>query len=480
MRSDRGQARLDIAYAALLAVVAGFVYLVNLGIPAAPVWDESYYLTSAERSLAGTAQFASHPPLGPMLIAAGERALGDGTPHPAMGGGRSLRAGDLPSDFDFAAARFASGLFGVFGVLAFFALLRTLDIGRDAALAVSGLWLFDNASAVQFRAAQLDSFLLFFFVAALASAAVLLKKRSMVWCAAFGICAGLSTMVKLSGALVCVAGAAALLIELVRSPLRARDILAFAGDGAVITLAFAGTIGAVFALHVALSPNPPVAGTPAGDKDLSYLSPAYRAYLDGARPLGVEVLWLAAGDYIAAIRDDFAGMPKADPNGSTPLSWPFGGRTINFRWDSQGGETAYVQLAPNPVVWLLGLTGLICGLAAATCATDGTRRAQAMLLLITYAVFLAAHVVMGTHRVMYLYHYLPGLAVSLALLPVGFAALIPTMSRLRRHGGILLSASSLAGIATFLFFSPLTFHGSLTPEACELRNFLSHVVDCRP
>ena len=35
-------------------------------------WDENYHVTSAERYLEGVAQFEPHPPLGLMLIAAGE------------------------------------------------------------------------------------------------------------------------------------------------------------------------------------------------------------------------------------------------------------------------------------------------------------------------------------------------------------------------------------------------------------------------
>jgi len=45
-------------------------FAVGLDQPAGAIWDESYYLTSVQRYRDHTAQFASHPPLGLMLITA--------------------------------------------------------------------------------------------------------------------------------------------------------------------------------------------------------------------------------------------------------------------------------------------------------------------------------------------------------------------------------------------------------------------------
>ena len=56
----------------LVALIASVNFLVGLGEPRGAIWDESYYLTSTQRYLDGVAQFASHPPLGLMLIAAGD------------------------------------------------------------------------------------------------------------------------------------------------------------------------------------------------------------------------------------------------------------------------------------------------------------------------------------------------------------------------------------------------------------------------
>ena len=52
----------------VVAMLATVNYSVGIADPHHPVWDESYYLTSTQRYEDGIAQFASHPPLGLMLI----------------------------------------------------------------------------------------------------------------------------------------------------------------------------------------------------------------------------------------------------------------------------------------------------------------------------------------------------------------------------------------------------------------------------
>ncbi len=475
----------DWAYAALVAFVAAWIYLPRLSEPAAPVWDEAYYLTSAARYLDGTAQFASHPPLGLMLIAAGEAVLAKSRqPTEMMARSKSVAGEDLPAAFDFAAARASSAIFGVLGIVAMFVLLRRLGTGRDAALAVSGFLLFDNASVAQFRAAHLDAFLQFFSIAALAFAASGLRRRTAGADFATGLCGGLAAMVKLSGVLVFAAAAFVILRRIVLTR-GLRGLIGGVRDAAIMTAGCLVAVICVLTLHVEISRHRPIAGTPAGGKDLRYVSETYGAYLDGKRPLDSAVVIAAGSDYLRFIRDDFAGVAKVDVNGSSPASWPLGGRAINFRWDSENGETAYVQLLLNPITVMLGLAGLLGGAVALASIPAGgpaarERRSMIAMLMLTYAVFLAAHLYMASQRVMYLYHYLPALTISLALVPLAFDVLAARFSWLAKRGPRLLCLASLAAIAAFLFFSPLTLHRPLTPSGCEGRNAFGHVVTCRP
>src|SRR5262249_6038978 len=150
-------------------VLACVNFMVGLAEPHGAIWDESYYLTSTERYAEGRAQFASHPPLGLMLIAAGDITL-----HPnrnidtrALGREKHADGKIIPAGFSFQGVRLASALFAVLGAMTFFALMYAITQSTFAALVFSNLFTFENAFVTQFRAAHLDAFQVAFVVAAL-------------------------------------------------------------------------------------------------------------------------------------------------------------------------------------------------------------------------------------------------------------------------------------------------------------------------
>ena len=117
--------------------------------------------------------------------------------------------------------------------------------------------------------------------------------------------------------------------------------------------------------------------------------------------------------------------------------------------------------------------------AGAARTGDPTRRAIMGMLLLGYVAFMALHGVLGTHRVMYLYHYFIGLLIALCLVPLVMqeaAERWPTVARRRVPAMAGMTALLLAG---FLFYAPLTFHKPLTKAECERRNLFQHVVECR-
>src|SRR5882757_8465369 len=108
--------RLGVFPAAVLVVVlATMNFLVGIGQPAHAIWDERYYLTAAQRYEEGTAQFASHPPLGLILIAAGDALLhpNHGTDTRAIGWDKQVAGERLPEHYSFAGVRLMSGVFAV-------------------------------------------------------------------------------------------------------------------------------------------------------------------------------------------------------------------------------------------------------------------------------------------------------------------------------------------------------------------------------
>jgi dolichyl-phosphate-mannose-protein mannosyltransferase len=487
--------RVGFVPAALVVVlVASINFLGELGKPAAPIWDESYYLTATVRYEERMAQFASHPPLGLALIAAGDALL-----HPnrhidtrRMGWDKKIAGEQIPKGYSFAGVRLASGVFGVLGALLFFALMFVLTRSPLAALVFSNLYIFENAFVVHFRAGQLDGFQIAFVIAALLCFAVSAQRgiRSSSWLELlYGAACGLAIMVKVNAIVLGLLGVMLVVRRIGlqwRSAPRARVISRGVRDGAVMAAGCFAAIAAVLTFHVVFNRVPPVPASPAGEKDLSFMSDSYLAYLQHRRPLSVQVLLAAGENYVSFMHDDFEGVPRTDSNGSKPVDWPFDRGSINYRWDSTDDQTSYVQLTGNVFDWMLGLAALIGSAVWLVVArlrhwstAHPERRALMGMLLLQYAAFMIVHAWIGQQRVMYLYHYFIGLVLSFCLIPLLASEAAERWPALRKRRVPLLATMMVLTWACFIFYAPLTFHWPLTHAQCEWRNVLQHVVHCQ-
>lgn len=479
---DRWQVGAALVWVALLAALN---YLVGIGEPRHPVWDESYYLTSIQRYRDGTAQFASHPPLGLMLLAAGEALWQDNRnlDTTALGRDKQVSGDRLPENFSFTGERVASGAFAVAGAVAFFALMLALTRCVLAAALLANLYVFENAFIVQFRAAQLDAFLVFFVICALWCLVVRVHNRgrgSRVLDFAFGMACGLAAMVKLNAGVLALSGVMVVLWDA-----RQRLVTA-ARAGAIMLTGGVLAVIAVLSLHVALAPHPPDSTSSAGQKDGRFVSANYSDYLRGKRPFSPTVVLAAARDYGHFVSADFAGMSRSDPNSSNALQWPLHYKTINYRWDARAGQTSYVQLTGNLFGWWVALiaplaaAGLLILQKLRPCATtQPERRVLLTLLLVQYLAIMALHLWLGTQRVMYLYHYFIGLVVAFCLVPLAWQEAADRWPGLRGRLEPVMTGGTFLLLASFAFYAPLTFHRPLTQTQCEWRNLFQHVVDCR-
>ncbi|MBI1682865.1 phospholipid carrier-dependent glycosyltransferase [Caulobacter hibisci] len=470
----------------MVAVLSALVLVPRLGQPAQPIWDEAYYLTSTQRYLERTAQFASHPPLGLMLIAAGALVV-DGNrdlPTHRLAETKSVKGEDVSVGYSYWGLRAASVVFGILGAALFFRLALVLNGGRlGAAQAFANLYIFDNALAVQFRAGHLDAFQSVFLLAALLVLAVASRrvKPRIADALAFGVLIGLAAMVRLNAVVLAPIG---LLLPILAwrgpKPWRAAGarVLALVGGGLA-------AVAVVMTIHVAVAPLPPMRGEPAGARDTAFVSPTYRDFLEGKRSLSPAVVWAAGSDYRRFIAADFAGTPKADPNGSSPLGWPLSVGAINYRWDSDGRTTRYLQLVGNPAGWAIGLLGMLLA-AGLVCLRRGLdddavlRRRLMLTLLAGWTMFMTAHLLLAQQRVLYLYHYFPGLLISWALAILAFEEACARWPAVARRRMPLLAAATGAVLLGFLAYAPFTYHRPLTHAGCAVRTLLGpHVADCR-
>ncbi len=490
-----------LAGALIVALAAALTFLIDIGEPDAPFWDENYYLTAIERYHEGIAQFASHPPLGLMLLSAGDALVhpnrGIDTSH--VGWDKKIAGENLPKGYAFTGVRLASAVFAVLGAIAFYGVLCVLTESAYLAVLFSSLYVFENAFAAHFRAAHLDAFQLAFVIVALfcfvlgirraqARARAGRSQRAPGLDVALGAALGLAVTVKVNAIVLGVLGVM-LVLERVRLESArgvGRALLAGAGDGLTMTGGFALAVALVMTLHVAVSPHPPVIASPAGEKDWRFITPVYRDYLQGRRALSPAVVLDATEDYVRFMGDDFRGIPMTDPNGSQPLEWPLQRHAINYRWDSDGHRTAYMQLVGNPASWSLALLALL----AAPCllvlqrleprpGSDPVRRQLMLMLLVQYVVFMAVHMYLGLQRVMYMYHYFIGLTLAFCLVPLVLAEAAARWAGIAaRLAAVRLSLLALI-VAGYAWYFPLSYHVPMTKSECEWRNLVQHVVECR-
>lgn len=388
---------------AAIAALAGLLYFPGLGNIRAPIWDETYYLTSTARYHEGRTQLASHPPLGLLLIAAGDMASGRNraADWQQIAANPTITAEQIPAGFDYAGPRLASAAFGVIAAGLFAVAMLELTGSILAAATLAVLLLGDTAVLVQVRAGLLDSFQIAFALGAMLAAMRAIRAGKggdtghSTALFAFGACVAAATLVRANGAVLAVIAPFLIWPALrERKPIAAAHAIAAATIGALVVL------GATLAASLLLSPLPPDSSTPAGRADLAMLSPPHLAALKTGH-WDARATLATLDDITARMRSDLAATPKSDPNGSHPSAWLLARGTILYRADSSNGGAAPIGLVPNAAAWLVSLFGVISSLLPTRLRNDRLRTA----LLAAWAANMAALGYLDTQRVLYLYHY---------------------------------------------------------------------------
>ncbi len=170
---------------------------------------------------------------------------------------------------------------------------------------------------------------------------------------------------------------------------------------------------------------------------------------------------------------------KADENGSPPFFWPFGARSINFRWEQAGeGIYRYLYLQSNPVSWGLGLLGMIAAviLLSGPLLFSVKEKLKHPFLLVSFLSLYMGYMIAISRipRVMYLYHYFLPLLFSFILFGL-------VLVNLQKIGGwilnndrkiILMTVLGFLIFAAYQFFRPLSYYEPIKDEAFKKRSIL--------
>ncbi len=458
----------------LIAIFALITYAVDYWEPSFFIWDEAYHIASAEKYLNGTYFMELHPPLGKLVIAAGEVLL---RANPRNDHFLSVLANeDYAGEFSFVGYRLFPVVFAVLAALLLYELFLRLFHRCEWAILLTFLYVFDNALIVQSRIAVLESTQICFVIATLLCGLALCqsvsRKAQIHWAARLGCAFALALATKVTS-LFLLPGAGALLWCLRR---KRAGIL---GPSVVCGSAFFLVYAAVWYTHffIATSVNPEL-------KSIGFLDtrPATQELLVRHESDQIENLPIMYAEALHFFANYNLGLPVVNlcggsEMGSPPYFWPLGARTIPYHAEDEDEyyTSRYIYLQVNPMVWLCSLVGVLTSSAllfGAVCFGLWKKlphRGALLIFLMLYWGYMGA--MLAVPRVMYLYHYLIPLILGMIL----FATVLSQISRIGPFDFSLdrqtkfLRVVSILVITCFIFYSPLSYYQRLSRNEVAAR-----------
>lgn len=154
-------ARASIAlYLGFVVLTSFFTYFYRYNFPQAVFWDEPYHIASAEKYLSGVYFMEQHPPLGKLLLAAGEKIV---NANPKDDNFIKTDYGmNFDTSFSFTGHRLFPSLLAWMTAPLLFLIFLFFTKNPALSALLSFVYIFDNAEIVHNRGAMVDSPLTFF------------------------------------------------------------------------------------------------------------------------------------------------------------------------------------------------------------------------------------------------------------------------------------------------------------------------------
>lgn len=466
-----------LLYALFVLVVSFFTYFYNFGYPADPFWDEPYHIASAQKYLSDVFFMEQHPPLGKLLIAAGEGIL-DMNENDSQFIQTDYATGIQP-EFSFVGYRLFPTLLGWLTAVVLFFIFFLFTRHSALSALLSFLYIFDNAQIVHSRGAMVDSPLTFFgFLTVLLVLLALRSDKKKTWSfVGLSLLAGASfgavMTTKLVGLIFVLTflWAAWMLRRTERMPVFILSSL----------IGFIVVFIGVWHLHFSLGTKVEPSLSNGGYYQSSEQARQYIAAGEAGSLAAFPVLLRDAIKYVPFYSK---GVPKLDlckpgENGSPSFFWPIGAKTINYRWATDGDRgVRYLYLVPNPVGWALGFLGVLACTAFVLSSwflgakiTINHKPEMYMLLALYWGYMIA---ISQLDRVMYLYHYFTPLTASYVL----FGLFVLNVSKVgpwvidESKRMIAITILGLCVFLSFQYYRPLSYYAPITNEGVEKRAIL--------
>lgn len=465
------------SYLLFIVFLSFFTYVYRYNYPQNPFWDEPYHIASAEKYLNGVYFMEQHPPLGKLLIALGEKIV-DANQNDSQFIGTDY-ARDIPEDFSFAGYRLLPTLLGWFSAIVLFFLFFFFTKNPAVSTLLSFLYIFDNAQIVHSRGAMVDSPLTFFGLLTLLVLLHLsrMKKSGMSQFVLLSVIAGMSFGAVMTTKLVGLIFILAFLWALFELRSSSKHVLTLT-LGALLGFVMVFTF--VWHTHFRLGSSIQPA---LSDGGYYQASEEYKQILLEGKNGRFSSFSVMLRDSMKYVSHYNKGVPRLDmckpeENGSPSYFWPFGAKTINFRWSQSGEETRYLYLVANPVGWSLGFIGVFLATAMVLCSwllgakIELQHRSEMLLLLAMYWGYMIAVSQLG--RVMYLYHYFVPLTLSFLLFGLVFLNLqkLGAWKLTESRKMLVLTILGFLIFLSFQYYRPLSYYLPLTDEDVEDRALL--------
>jgi dolichyl-phosphate-mannose-protein mannosyltransferase len=436
-----------------LLLIGVLTHAVWFGHPNSAVFDEVHFGKFISAYFTHQYYFDIHPPLG-KLVLAGWGWLWGYTP-----GFSFANIGEIYPDNLYMALRFLPMLAGALLPLLIFAVGRQLGLSRPAATCAGILVGLDNALLVQSRLILLDSFLLLFGFGAIYFW-LRFRNGPAIWpLAAAGILGGAAMCIKWTG----MTFLAVIVLWEIWDGIGGHRQFGFRRlwPATRIRLAYLVllpllTYAIPFLVHFSL-----LTTTGSGD---AFMSARFQHTLTGNMYASDSTLApISTVGKIAELNTEMyrsnQRLTASHPYSSKWYTWPLMLRPI-FYWVQ---DTSRIYLLGNPVVWWGSTIAVLITLLNILFAGLRTTTRAPLIMAGAWAINLLPFV--GISRVMFLYHYFTALIWAILML-----AYLVDQSK---HTRTAVMSISVAALALFIFFAPLSYGLPLTDASYSARVWFS-------
>jgi dolichyl-phosphate-mannose-protein mannosyltransferase len=421
------------------------------------VFDEVHFGKFVNFYLTGKYFFDIHPPLGKLIIALAAYISGL---HPTI---KFANIGEVYPDYSFIILRLFPNLFGALIPLCIYFFVLSLG-GSVLAALFSGLTLvFENAIITQSHFISLDSMLIFFGFTGLTLFFVYRRSTSRsIYLFLAGILLGCSISVKWTGlSFLALAGVVSLW-----------DVGTMWVEGKTITGEIARRLiyivlvaffvyFSTFVVHFSLLKKSGPGNAFMSPNFVKTLSGPASRNDDTVPPLGLirKFVELNIRMYTANV-----SLTATHPYSSKFYTWPLMIRPVFFWTEENSPDTrSRIFLIGNPLIWWVAFLSLIASVFFWESKPPETK------LFLYAGWYLALFPFVTVKRVLFLYHYLPGLIFSVVIMSL---FIIDGFERLKRFRMVMFLTLLTLFVSGFLFFMPLTYGLPLSEHQYSLRLWL--------